>query len=99
MVPDCHQTPLSPHLREAQDLEWGQGEIGSEKQVVLRQSFRGLQVMYMTKVGWWRGMVGKHKAWRELLEHSHHLASATAAPSGLQTQFYSAARHQKSIVM
>lgn len=72
--------------------------MGSDKQVVLRQSFKGLQVTYMTKVGWWGGMVGKHRALRELLKHSHYLASAAAAPLGLQTQFYSPTRNQKSIV-
>lgn len=97
MAPDWHQTfPTWGKLKVwSEDRE----ELGSDKQVVLRQSFKGLQVMYLTKVGWWRGMVGKHRAWRELLKHSHYLASAAAAPSGLQTQFYSATRNQKSIVM
>lgn len=36
------------------------------------ESFRGLPVLSVTRVGWHlRGMPGRHRAWRERLEHSH----------------------------
>ena len=55
--------------------------------------------MYMTEVGWWRAVAGKCRAWREHLERSHHLVSATAAPGPAHLFFLSAMRNQKSVLL
>lgn len=54
---------LRPPPRGSSKFGGGEREVlGSDKQVVLTQSFRGLRIMYITKVDCWRGMAGWHRA-------------------------------------
>lgn len=81
VVPDRHQALLGrkgPESLGGVLKVWSgdREQLGSDRQVVLQGSASYVR----DKGGPVERMVGKHRAWRERLEHSLDLVSAAAAP-------------------